>query len=252
MVQPTPGFWLQRPNLPALEIAALTGYELVVLDMEHGALTPEACDALVAMGRALGMVVFVRVAEAQRILIQQALDYGATGVMLPMIRDAAHAAEASACSKYPPLGRRGVGGGRAFEYGAYQEIDKSQHETSNSKTRCHVMIETSKALDEVDAIAALPTVDGLFVGPSDLSIARGRGAFRFAASDEEDFRRVARACSSHGKILGLPASTPAALALAQEVGAEYVTLTVDLSAHRIGFLQARSMLGGRLGKNTDG
>ncbi len=244
MVQPIPGFWLQRPNLPALEIAALTGYELVVLDMEHGALTQEACDTLVALGCALGLAVLVRVAESERILIQQALDYGATGVMLPMIRDAMHAAEASAYSKYPPLGRRGVGGGRAFEYGAYQEIDKSFHEASNSKTRCHVMIETAKALEDVDAIAALPTVDGLFVGPSDLSLARGRGAFRFASSDKEDFRRVARACKSHGKLLGLPASTPAALSLAQEVGAAYVTLTDDLSAHRIGFLQARSMLGG--------
>ncbi|HEY7763989.1 MAG TPA: aldolase/citrate lyase family protein [Aestuariivirgaceae bacterium] len=248
MVQPIPGFWLQRPNLSALELAALTGYELVVLDMEHGALTRETCDTLVAMGRALGLVVLVRVAESERILIQQALDYGATGVMLPMIRDAAHAAEASAYSKYPPLGRRGVGGGRAFDYGAYQEIDKSYHETSNSKTRCYVMIETAKALEDVDAIATLPTVDGLFIGPSDLSIARGRGAFQFASGDQEDFRRVARACKSQGKSLGLPASTPAALTLAREVGAAYVTLTDDLSAHRIGFLQARSMLGGGIGE----
>lgn len=242
MAQPLPGFWLQRPHIAALELGALTGYRLVVLDMEHGAITGEACDSLVALGLALELTVLVRVASAERILIQQALDYGAHGVMLPMIRDAQHASEVSAYSKYAPLGNRGVGSGRAYRYGAYQEVQESHHAKSNVETRCHVMIETVRALEDVDAIAALPTVDGLFVGPSDLSLARGRGAFRFTSADEEDYRRVARACRKHGKLLGLPAGSPAALALARAEEAAYVTLTDDLTAQREGFLKARSLL----------
>jgi 2-dehydro-3-deoxyglucarate aldolase/4-hydroxy-2-oxoheptanedioate aldolase len=242
MAQPLPGFWLQRPNGAALELGALTGYRLVVVDLEHGAITGEACDGLVALGLALQLTVIVRVAIAERTLIQQALDYGAHGVMVPMIRDAQHASEVSAYSKYAPLGDRGVGSGRAFRYGAYQEVQENHHAKANAVTRCHVMIETARALEEVEAIAALPTVDGLFVGPSDLSLARGRGAFRFTSADEEDYRRVAQACRTHGKLLGLPAGNPAALALARAEGAAYVTLTDDLTAQREGFLQARSLL----------
>ena len=244
MAQPLPGFWLQRPNVAALEIGALTGFRLVVLDLEHGAITGESCDSLVALGPPLQLTVLVRVASPERILIQQALDYGAHGVMVPMIRDAQHAGEVSAYSKYAPLGNRGVGSGRAFRYGAYQQVQESHHAKANTETRCHVMIETAKALEEVEAIAALPAVDGLFVGPSDLSLTRGRGAFRFTSADEEDYRRVAQACRKHGKLLGLPAGSPAALALARAEGAAYVTLTDDLTAQREGFAKARALLEG--------
>jgi 2-keto-3-deoxy-L-rhamnonate aldolase RhmA len=237
-----PAFWLQRPNVTALEIAALLGYRVAVLDMEHGAITQSACDGLVAQGSALGLVVIIRVAVPERILVQQALDYGANGVMLPMIRDAAHATEASGFSKFAPLGTRGVGSGRAFSYGAYHSVKEDFYGKANATTRCHVMIETASALEEVDLIAALPTVDGLFVGPADLSLARGRGTFRFTTEDEEDFRRVARACRDHGKILGLPAPNPKALALAQAEGAFYVTLSDDLSALRVGLAQGLTML----------
>jgi 2-keto-3-deoxy-L-rhamnonate aldolase RhmA len=242
MVEPLAGFWLQRPNASALEIGTLTGFRLVVIDMEHGAITAEACDALVGLGLALQLTVLVRVASPERILIQQALDYGAHGVMLPMIRHAQHASEVSACSKYAPLGNRGVGSGRAFRFGAYQQVEQDHHAKANVETRCHVMIETARALEEVEAIAALPTVDGVFVGPSDLSLARGRGAFRFTSADEDDHRLVAHACRRHGKLLGLPAGSPAALALARAEGAAYVTLTDDLAAHREGFLKARALL----------
>jgi 4-hydroxy-2-oxoheptanedioate aldolase len=239
---PQPGFWIARPNIAALEIAAALGYRIAVIDMEHGAITERDCDALVSLARALGLSIIVRVAEARAILMQQALDCGAHGVMLPMIRNAAHAAEASRSAKYPPLGTRGVGSGRAFGYGIYHAIEAGFHESANAATRCHVMIETAGALEEVEAIAALPSVDGLFVGPSDLSLARGRGAFRFTADDESDFKRVAEACRANNKILGLPAPTATALAFAKVQGADYVTVSDDLTAIRLGFAQGLALL----------
>jgi len=184
----------------------------------------------------------VRVAEASRILVQQALDRGADGVMLPMIRDAAHAAEVAGFAKYPPLGTRGVGSGRAFAFGTYHAVDQDFHGTANAGTRCHLMIETVKALNEVDAIAALATVDGLFIGPSDLSLARGRGAFRFTADDEADFRSVADACRRHGKSLGLPAPSIKACNFAKAAGAGYVTLSDDLTALRSGLASGLGLL----------
>jgi 2-keto-3-deoxy-L-rhamnonate aldolase RhmA len=238
---PSPGFWLEQPNLAALEIAAILGYRLVVIDMEHGVVTAESCNALVAQARAMGMTVLIRVAAAERVLVQQALDYGADTVMLPMIRDAAHAADAAALAKYPPLGTRGAGTGRAFGYGAYEAVESDFYRAANIRTKCHVMIETVGALQDADAIAALPSVDGLFVGPSDLSLARGRGAFRFTMEDENDFRTVARACRQNRKTLGLPAPNAKALALALSEGAEYVTLTDDLTALRMGLERALAL-----------
>jgi len=242
VAEPDPAFWLERPSLAALEIAAALGYRAVIIDMEPGVIPPEDCDTLVAQGRSLRLLVMVRVAASERILIQQALDYGVDGIMLPMIRNADHAATVSTYSKYAPLGCRGVGSGRAFGYGAYQSVDHDFHRAANERTRCHVMIETAAALEQADAIAALPTVDGLFIGPSDLSLARGRGAFRFTHEDEEDFRRVARACRAHGKTLGLPAPNPKAVRLARTEGASYVTLSDDLSALRIGLAQGLAAL----------
>jgi 2-keto-3-deoxy-L-rhamnonate aldolase RhmA len=239
---PDPAFWLQRPNAAAIEIAALLGYRFVILDMEPGFITQNNCDALVALARCSGLTVILRVAVPERILVQQGLDNGADGIMLPMVGDAAHAAEVSAYAKYAPLGTRGVGSGRAFAYGTYTAIDEAFFSKANERTRCHVMIETTGALEEVDKIAALPAVDGLFVGPLDLSLARGRGAFRMTADDEKDFKRVAQACKKHGKILGLPAANPKALELAIAEGAAYATLTDDLSALRTGLAAGLAML----------
>jgi 2-keto-3-deoxy-L-rhamnonate aldolase RhmA len=239
---PKPGFWIARPDITALEIAAALGYRVAIIDIEHGAIAERDCDALVSLARALGLSVIVRVSEARAILVQQALDGGAHGVMLPMIRNAAHAAEASRAAKYPPLGTRGVGSGRAFGYGIYHAVAAGFHERTNAATRCHVMIETAGALEDVEAIAALPSVDGLFVGPSDLSLARGRGPFRFTSEDESDFARVAEACRAHGKDLGFPAPTAKAVAFARAQGADYVTVSDDLTALRLGLAKGLAAL----------
>ncbi len=110
MAEPDPAFWLERPSLAALEIAAALGYRAVIIDMEPGIIPPEDCDMLVAQGRSLRLLVIVRVAASERILIQQALDFGADGVMLPMVRDADHAAERfGICEvRAPGLSRRGL------------------------------------------------------------------------------------------------------------------------------------------------
>jgi 4-hydroxy-2-oxoheptanedioate aldolase len=236
-LSPELAFWLETPNVPACEIAALLGYRIVVLDMEHGVIGPEACDAIVAHCRAAGLTVYVRVAAADRLLVQQALDYGADGVMLPQITGAAHAAEVCAYAKYPPLGTRGVGYNRTMRYGVNDDTDDAFFAAENGRVVCHPMIETPGALDDVDAILALETVDGVFIGPSDLSMTRGRGAFRFTADDQADLRLVAAAARRAGKVLGLPAPGPAAYALAVAEGSGYVTVCDDLTALRLGFAQ---------------
>jgi 2-dehydro-3-deoxyglucarate aldolase/4-hydroxy-2-oxoheptanedioate aldolase len=231
---PDLAFWLERPSIVACEIAQLLGYKTVVLDMEHGAIGEQACDAIVALSRAIGLRCIVRVAAPTRILIQQALDYGADAVMLPQLESLEHACEACGYAKFPPVGTRGVGYSRITKYGAYTNVDDTFFEAQNRSTRCYAMIETAGAFRDCEAVAALPVVDGLFVGPSDLSMARGRGSFKFAQGDIEDFIAVASAAKKAGKTFGLPAPGAKAFALAAELGAGFVTVCDDISALRVG------------------
>lgn len=233
--RPRIAFWLERANLAACEIALDLGYDLVVIDMEHGVIGSESLDAIVAHCRASALACYVRVAAPTRLLIQQALDFGADGVVLPQIVNGAHAAEVAAFAKYPPLGTRGVGYGRTMHYGG---VDDAFFEAENRRTVCHAMIETPGALRDVDAIAGLAAVDGLFIGPSDLSMTRGRGAFRFTDADREDFRAAAAAAHREGKALGLPAASRPVYAFAQAEHAAYVTVADDLSALQAGFARA--------------
>ena len=179
--------------------------------MEHGAIGAEACDLIVAHCRAIELRCYMRVAAADRLLIQQALDFGADGILLPQLENLAQARIATAYAKYPPLGTRGVGYSRAMDYGAYDNIDDKFFATENTRTVCHAMIETPGALKDVLEIAALPTVDGLFIGPSDLSMTRGRGAFKFTEEDAQDFRTVAAAARAHKQGAGTAGPEPACL-----------------------------------------
>ena len=160
--------------------------------------------------------------------------------MLPQIADAAHAAEASAYAKYAPIGTRGIGYSRTMRYGA---VDDRFYADENRRTLCHPMIETVGALKEVDAILALNTVDGVFVGPSDLSMLRGRGNFAFREEDRTDFRRVGAAARKAGKAWGIPATTADGFAFAVDEGAAYVTVSDDLTALQAGLSAGLTVAG---------
>jgi len=226
-------FWLETDSQHACEIAARTGYDIVILDMEHGVLSVREVDRLVPFCKALGLTTYVRVAEPERAPIQQALDAGANGVILPQIQNAAHAAEVTAFAKFAPAGSRGMGFSRIMDYGG---TAKNWPEKQNAATLCYAQVETVGALQEAAEIAALATVDGLFLGPSDLSMARGRGPNRWAKADVEDLNRVARAARKSGKLF---ATTGAEHAKSRKAGldasADFLTAGDDLSAMAAGF-----------------
>ena len=238
--KPTPAFWLEGDNLPGCEIGATLGFPTMVLDMEHGVISAKAADHLITLGRRVGLTVYSRVAAPERVPVQTALDAGAHGVILPQIRGLAHAREASAYAKYPPLGSRGMGFGRTMAYGG---IEQSFPDDENRRTVCHPMIETPSALADVEAIAALDTVDGLFIGTSDLSLTRGRGLFKGTDEDAADVVRVANAAHAAGKVWAMPAPSPAWFELAVVNRADYVTIADDLSALSAGLEAALARLG---------
>lgn len=229
------GFWLMSGNQLACEIARKAGFDLVILDMEHGTVSVEAADALIPFCKGLGLEVQVRVAAAERVPIQKALDSGADGVIIPQIRDLAHARVVTGYAKYPPLGTRGLGMSRIDGYGSY---GPAFNRSENRRTQCFPMVETPGALADAYEIAKLPTADGLFLGPSDLSLTRGRGLLRLSAADFKDATRVAEAAKAAGKLFTLSGGSRKSLAFARKHGATFAGAYDDLSALRAGFTQA--------------
>ena len=177
-----------------------------------------ALDRLLPFCQSIGLQAYVRLAEATRPNIQHALDIGADAIVLPQLRDLAHAREVTEYAKFAPRGTRGVGYSRTQRY---QGADDNFFRMENEQRHCYAMIETAEAFADAPAIAALPCVDGLFMGPADLSMARGRGAFAATDADLADLRHIATAAIREGKRWAVPAANPrlreAALALVTDL-----------------------------------
>lgn len=236
-MQDKSAFWLESDNQKACEIAHLAGYQIVIFDMEHGTLAEPLLDRLVPFCNGLGLETYVRVSESTQPRIQMALDIGATGVILPQIRDYDHAKFAAAFSKYPPRGTRGLGYSRTQSYAAATDAFVA---AENDQRQCYVMIETAEAFARAPEIARLDCVDGLFVGPADLSLARGRPVFAARPEDIADMTAIAKAAKAAGKCWAAAAGNPIYRKAAQALDPAFLTSADDLSALLLGFRQLRS------------
>lgn len=227
--------WLSSPNVAAVEIAAQIGFGAVVMDIEHGTFDLTDLERFVPFVKAVGLEVIAKVLEPERGPIQQALDFGADVVAIPHVENAAHAREVTAYAKFPPRGDRSFAGGRTAAYGGF--TDEWVRE-QDRRTRCYPMIEDAGALEEIDGILALDTVDGVFVGPSDLSLRRERGAYSRTEGDFADLARVAAAAHAAAKPWLLPAWTPEEKRFAIEHGADQVVAVMEHGALVAGFSAA--------------
>lgn len=145
-------------------------------------------------------------------------------------------------AKFAPLGTRGVGYGRTQGYAG---ATNSFFETENLRRHCYAMIETATAFEAAAAIAALPCVDGLFIGPADLSMARGRGAFAATDADLDDLRHIAAVTAGAGKRWAVPAANPRLRETALPLAPSFVMLGDDLSALSAGLSAMIGSLPGR-------
>jgi 4-hydroxy-2-oxoheptanedioate aldolase len=174
------GFWLTTPNWQLAEMLAESGFKHVILDVEHGPFGHETLHGFIPFLKGLGLEVYCKVLAPERAPVQSVLDFGADGVMLPHIQNADHARLVSSYTKYPNQGDRSLAGGRTMDYKIQPD---DWFDATNRKIKCFAMIETATALEEVEKIAALPCVDGLFPGPTDLSLRRGRGMYKQSHDD---------------------------------------------------------------------
>jgi 4-hydroxy-2-oxoheptanedioate aldolase len=191
------------------ELMGAAGYDWALIDLEHGA--GGEAEALLQLQALSGTpaAAIVRVESNARQRAHRVLDLGAHGIMFPRIDSAEDARAAAAAMQYPPLGVRGVAfSNRACEYGTNF---RPYLEASSEALLTIVQIETRVAVENVEEIAAVPGVDVLFIGPSDLSHSYGiLGQF-----DHPDFEaaveRTVAAAKRHGRALGILLPKPADL-----------------------------------------
>ena len=221
------GYWVASDNPPATERIARLDYDYLVLDGQHGLMDYRGLlHGLTAIDAAGGGVGIVRVEANNSTPIGRALDAGAAGVIVPLINSADDAAAAVAAARYPPAGIRSYGPTRAaLRIGpAPREVDHA--------VLVLAMIETAGGLDQLEAIASTPGLDGLYVGPSDLSIGLG-AAYPGDPSVDAAFAaaldRIVRVCQTSGIVAGIycPSGNVAARRLSE--GFTFVTVANDLN-----------------------
>ncbi len=221
------GYWSALDAPPATERIARLGYDYVCLDGQHGYLGYSGLlNSLMAIDAAGGAVGLVRVEANDITPIGRALDAGACGVIVPLIATAADAADAVASVRYPPLGRRSFASNRSGLRLGARPAD------ANAVNVVIAMIETAGALSEVDAICATSGLDGVYVGPSDLSLAVG-GAFPLDPAVTDEFEAAVTAVREAARQAGIAAGihTPNGATAARRLaeGFTFASIASDLA-----------------------
>jgi 4-hydroxy-2-oxoheptanedioate aldolase len=195
--------WVGVNDAAVGEALAREAYDAVTLDMQHGGVDfVGATQAILAVALA-GKPTLVRVPVDDFAMASRLADAGAAAAIAPMIDDADAARRFADFMKFPPLGRRSWGPRAALALSGLQ--GPAYLSSANAATLAIAMIETREALDALDAILATPGIDGVFVGPNDLSIALSRGAALDprGAEVQAALKRVVERAAAHGKFAGL-------------------------------------------------
>jgi 2-keto-3-deoxy-L-rhamnonate aldolase RhmA len=166
----TSGLWMHSTDPTTAEIIGLLQPDWIMIDAEHGALDLETIQTHLMVLEQSPSVPLIRVPSSDHVYIKRILDLGAAGVLIPQIQSVDEARRAVAACKYPPEGMRGAGPRRPSRYGMQEA---SYLHDANARTIVLLMIEHSNAVRDIDAILAIPGLDGLVFGPLDLSASMG-------------------------------------------------------------------------------
>lgn len=193
--------WVGYPDPLVAETVARAGFDAINLDMQHGLHDPVSVMRGIGAVTATGKPVIVRVPVGDFAMTSRALDMGASAVIAPMINTVADARAFADATKFPPLGRRSWGPTRAIAL-AGDANAAAYLGRANRDGLSLAMIETREALDNLDAILDVDGIDGVFVGPSDLSLTLSGGAYvdGDAPLIDEPVRRIVAAAEARGKV----------------------------------------------------
>ena len=241
------GTWCNLGSSVSAEIAGYSGFDWVLIDLEHGSGTLSDLIPQLQAIAATPAEAMVRIAANEPPRFKRVLDMGAQGVMVPYVSTADEAAQAVASMRYPPAGFRGVAKGhRATRYGANFE---SYFQTAADSLVLATQIETTEALENADRIAAVDGVDVLFVGPLDLSTNLGIQAQYDHPKFDAAMKRVYEAAASAGKAAGILWADPDDIRSAAKMGFTFLAIGSD-SGHVVAGMKKCSNLISEIKANT--
>lgn len=217
--------WLAIPSGYSAEIAGHQGYDAVTVDMQHGMIDFANALSMLQALSSTPAVPLARVACNDPAQIMRLLDAGAWGIICPMISSAEQARQFVSACRYPPLGTRSFGPARALLYGG-----KDYPQYANSEILTLAMIETREGLANLDAILDTAGLDGVFIGPNDLSLTLTGSAC--AESQHPDMlaaiELVLARSRAHGKVAGIFCTSGEAAAARLAQGFQLVTPANDV------------------------
>lgn len=223
--RPLLGTWCSIPSAYCVELLASVGFEWACIDLQHGLVGEEGLPAMLQAADAAGIPALVRTRWNDPPSIMRALDFGAAGVIVPLVSTAEHARACVSACRYPPLGERSWGAMRPLVAGGPSPADAI----------CVVMVETTTGIAEVDGIASTPGIDGVFVGPSDLSLS---ATGRVGSDVAEGIAIVAAACRRAGILAGTACADANDVATAYAAGLRLLTVRSDVDVFASGALAA--------------
>jgi 4-hydroxy-2-oxoheptanedioate aldolase len=208
------GGWTVTGDVIAAGILAAGGLDYVIVDMQHGGATEASLPGLTAAIERAGATPLARVRYAHPADIGRALDLGCAGVIVPNVNSAEQARAVAGACRFPPAGYRSGGGVLASPGGPL----------------CLIMVESRAAMADLDLTLAVPGVDGIYVGPRDLSYSLGCAL----SPDDPVLRRALEqiwaACLAAGKPVGVHATDAATARIYAANGCRLVTVTADVTA----------------------
>jgi 2-keto-3-deoxy-L-rhamnonate aldolase RhmA len=240
--EPVFGCTITSTSIDLAVRAATAGFDFLWLEMEHSPLTLETVRHIVLATRDLPAVPFARVPVAEIWTAKRLLDTGVYGVIFPFVSTPALARDAAAACRYPPAGRRGAGA--ALATSSWPEPD-TYCDSADRNVVVAAIIEEASALEHLDAIAATPGIDVLFVGTGDLSFSLGLRGQQEDPRVDEAALRVVDAARRHGRAAGRPAGSLAQMEKYIEQGFLFFQAPSDLALFEAGAQQFLGPLGRR-------
>lgn len=223
-----------------VELMGAVGFDAIWICGEHKRLDHAQLGMLLLACRVHEVDAIVRIKPSNYAEISWLLDAGVRGIMLPRVRDVGEVRDVVAAMKFPPHGRRGFDGIQAeADFGRTPASDYMAD--ANAQNYLLVQIEEPEIIPHIDAIASMPGVDILFVGPSDLSLGLGKFGQLESPEIQAVLVAVAESCRRHGKTAGIPCP-PEKIPQYQDLGFRLFNVTSDFKCVKSGFAQVQTAL----------
>lgn len=223
------GTFFTMGNISAMECLGYTGLDFVVIDTEHGAFDTETAMHLVCAAENVDLTPIIRIADVTHKEIQRAVDIGARGLVVPCLCTMDEIKKLIDFAKFAPIGNRGFIKGRASGFGYQQwalDIDNFMA-VSNEKLMLLPQCETVECLEMIEDVVALEGIDGIFIGPFDLSIAMGIPTQFHDERFQKAIKRILYACKHVGKPTFIFTATMEDAKKYKEMGFEGIAHNID-------------------------